>query len=250
MRIKQAIENLNYQDTREFFKKRAKKFREDNPYSVTMYQDNNEKIVKERNQKEIEKLKPMLCLDWESRVLDVACGIGRWADAIQENIQEYCGVDFSGELIEIANKRNTKRQRYAFYEGSVIEIDKVLEENHKGTYNVVLMIGIFMYINDDDMLSAIRQIIARCEADATVCIREPIGVTERLTLKDFFSEELDDTYNAIYRTREEFASCFEETFLKCGFVIEKEGFMFEEKELNNRAETEQYYYILRRHANV
>ena len=56
MRIKEKIENIDYNDTKLFFKKRAEKFQESNPYSVTMYQDNNEEIVRQRNKKEIEKV--------------------------------------------------------------------------------------------------------------------------------------------------------------------------------------------------
>ena len=89
-----------------FFKKRAEKFQENNPYSVTMYQDNHAEIVRQRNQKEIEKLMPLLHMEKDAKVLDVACGIGRWADALPEDITEYCGMDFSEELIEIAKKRN------------------------------------------------------------------------------------------------------------------------------------------------
>jgi len=69
----------------------------------------------------------MLGLKEDSRVLDIACGIGRWADALPEEIEEYCGVDFSGELIEIANKRNTK-EHFFFYEGAINEIEEVLEK--------------------------------------------------------------------------------------------------------------------------
>ena len=95
----------NYIETHEFFKKRAEKFQEDNPYSVTMYQDNNADLVKNRNFKEVQKLYPLLKLNNKSKVLDVACGIGRWADAIKDEIQEYCGIDFSDELIGIAKER-------------------------------------------------------------------------------------------------------------------------------------------------
>ena len=119
MRAKGKIENIDYSETKEFFKHRAGKFREDNPYSVTMYQDNNEKLVRERNKKEIEKLKPLLELVETSRVLDIGCGIGRWGDAITEQIDEYCGIDFSGELIKIARERNEKAN-YFFYEGTEI----------------------------------------------------------------------------------------------------------------------------------
>ena len=39
-----------------------------------------------------------------SKILDIACGIGRWADAIPDEVFEYCGIDFSDELVEIAKK--------------------------------------------------------------------------------------------------------------------------------------------------
>ncbi len=44
MRIKKEKENIRYSDTKEFFAKRAKKYREDNPYSVTMHQNNNPEL--------------------------------------------------------------------------------------------------------------------------------------------------------------------------------------------------------------
>lgn len=245
MRIKQTIENIDYKDTRDFFKKRAKKFREENPYCVTMYQDNNERLVRERNQKEIEKLKPLLRLNEKSKVLDVACGIGRWADAIQEDIDYYCGIDFSDELIEIARRRNI-RKNYSFYVGSITDVKKIMDEKAIGNFDTILLMGILMYVNDDDLVNAFTQIASKCEKNARICVREPIGIADRLTLKDFFSEELEDNYNAIYRTHDEIISFFSKTFFKEGFSIEKEGFLFEQQELNNRKETEQYYFILKR----
>ena len=35
MRIKEKVANIDYSETRQFFKNRAQKFQEDNPYSVT-----------------------------------------------------------------------------------------------------------------------------------------------------------------------------------------------------------------------
>lgn len=245
MRITEKVMDIDYNETKEFFKNRAEKFREDNPYSVTMYQDDNQELVEERNKKEIEKLCPMLGVKEDSRILDIACGIGRWADALSEEIEEYCGVDFSGELIEIANRRN-KKERFSFYEGATYEIEEVLRKNGKGKYNTILMIGILMYLNDKDMTDSLQQIERICEEHAVICIREPIGIKDRLTLKDFFSEELKDNYNAIYRTREELMKFFKPTLLEKGFSIRKEGFLFEEDVLNNRKETSQYYFVLER----
>lgn len=244
MRVKEERMDIDYNDTKQFFKKRAKRFQVNNPYSVTMYQDNNRELVIERNKKEVEKLLPLLKIKEDTKLLDIACGIGRWADTLPENIVEYCGVDFSDELIEIANERN-KKERFSFLVGATNEIEEVLKRNGKGYYNRILMIGILMYLNDADMLHSLEQIEKVCEEHTIICIREPIAIEERLTLKDFFSEELNDYYNAIYRTRDELMESISRSFLDKGFRVGEEGFLFEDV-LNNRKETAQYYYILER----
>lgn len=245
MRITEDITEIEYEKTKQFFKSRAEKYQEDNPYSVTMYQDHNKELVKERNKKEVEKLYPLLRLSADSRVLDIACGIGRWADAIAADIEEYCGLDFSGELIQIANQRNS-RENFRFYEGSANNIEKVLSFHGRNRYNRILIIGLLIYLNDDDIIDALEQVEGRCEQHTVICIREPIGIKDRLTLQNEFSEELQDHYNAIYRTREELKGFLDAAFLQKGFTIGKEGFLFDEDSLNNRKETAQYYFILER----
>lgn len=245
MRIKEKVTDINYAETKKFFARRAEKFQEDNPYVVTMYQDNHPELVTNRNKVETETLRSKLKLSEKSRVLDVACGIGRWADAIDTEIDQYCGVDFSNELIEIARQRN-KKENFSFFEGAVNEVDKVLIENGKGKCNTVLMVGILMYLNDSDLLLALQSVERACEKHAVLCIREPIGISERLTLKDFYSDELQDNYNAIYRTRNEFQIFFNTVFMKKGFSVVEEGFLFDDAALNNRKETAQYFYILER----
>lgn len=84
------------------------------------------------------------------------------------------------------------------------------------------------------------------DTNAILCIREPIAIQDRLTLKDFYSSELDDNYNAIYRTRNELMGLFEDTLFCRGFTIKTENYLFEESALNNRRETAQYYFILER----
>lgn len=126
MRVNEKHVNIDYQKTKDFFKHRAEKFQENNPYSVTMYQDNNKELVRERNEYETEKLLSLLSIDKESEILDVACGIGRWADAIKTEVKKYCGIDFSDELIRIATERN-KRDKLLLLCG----FNKSIGENNK-----------------------------------------------------------------------------------------------------------------------
>lgn len=248
MRIKNEKEDIKYDGMKAFFRNRAKKYQKDNPYSVTMYQDNNPELVKARNKSEIEKLLPKLCLAGNSRVLDVACGIGRWAEAIrnQGQVEWYCGVDFSEELINIANERNEVSD-FSFYAGSALELQKVLGENKvECLFNVVLIVGIQVYFNDIDIPVLLQQVCGLCDEHAVICMREPIGIDGRLTLKEFYSEELQDNYNAIYRTHQEHQLFYDNILLPSGFNVTDEGFLFEEPFLNNRKETAQYYWIFER----
>lgn len=108
------------------------------------------------------------------------------------------------------------------------------------------MMGIMMYLNDNDVFSTLKQIEAISDQHTVICLREPIGIDQRLTLKEFYSEELRDSYNAIYRTRNELMAMMSDSLLCKGFYVAKEGFLFPESELKNRKETDQYYYLLKR----
>lgn len=245
MRLKNDISSIDYKETHEFFRHRAQKYNSNNPYAVTMYQDKHPELVDSRNKQEIAKLMPLLQLDKDSTLLDVACGIGRWSEAINIDIEKYVGLDFSAELINIAKKRNQKKKHF-FIVSSAINIKETIQCSELGNFNRILLIGILMYLNDDDLIRVLQDVESVAMNETQICIREPIGIRNRLTLKDHFSEELEDNYNAIYRTRDEIKFFLEETLLCKGFKISKEGYLFDDPNLNNRRETAQYYFILER----
>ena len=244
-RIKKDIVSIDYKDTLNFFDHRAEKYNDNNPYTVTMYQDSHPELVQERNRAETDKLLPLLRLDEQSKVLDLTCGIGRWSDAVSTEIREYCGIDFSEKLIDIARERNHKPNR-CFYVGDAVRFRDVLTEHNKGKYSRFLLIGLLMYINDDDVMSIMRQLLETADRQSIICIREPLGIDERLTLKGFYSEELQTDYYAVYRTLDELMNIFEKTLLQNGFQVSQSGFLFSNGILNNRSETAQYYFVLER----
>lgn len=208
-----------------------------------MYQDSHPELTEKRNNQEIKTLKRLLKLGRTSRVLDLACGIGRWAEQIDSNIDYYYGIDFASNLIDIAKKRNTSDKKN-FIIGPITNIQDIIPDKK---FNRVLIIGALMYLNDNDIVQMFTQIERLCENNCIICVREPIALDERLTLKNFFSEELASNYNAIYRTRLEIINLLFRPLLEHGFFISHEGFLFEnESQLNNRKETSQYFFILHR----
>lgn len=222
------------------------KYNEENPYAVTMYRDNDPELVKQRNMQEIEKMLPLLQLSENSRVLDIACGIGRWSDAITTKIEQYCGLDYCENFISKACELNKGKDNRFFFVGGCNDVNDCLKRNnHTGRFNRILLMGVLLYLNDDDIKAVFREIYEVADDHTVVLIRGPIALEERLTLKRHFSEELDDTYNAIYRTRDEMVAFMDENLFKHGFKIKEEAFLYDES-LNGHKETQQYYFVLER----
>lgn len=243
MRVKKDKLDIDNTHIKEFFRGRARKYNEANPYAVTMYQDDHPELVQQRDAREKEKLLPLLELDEGSRVLDLACGIGRWADVVATVADSYLGLDFSEELIDIARERN-HAPNVRFRVGCAADLDSSLLPGER--FNRVLIVGLLMYLNDEGVLKCSQALEQHSNPDTVICIREPMGIKERLTVKDHFSVELKDTYNAIYRTRDEVVALLSPFLLAKGFQIVNEGFLFEDQTLNNRKETSQYYLIMKR----
>lgn len=243
MRIKREKVDIDYAETKSFFEERGEKYSEDHPYVTTMYQDQNPQLTEERNRAETARILPLLQLDETSRVLDLGCGIGRWADSITCPIESYLGIDFSENLVEIACSRNTK-DNFSFEQMSICDFKGYYEANGLRPFNRLIIAGVLIYLNDADVDHVLRFLPDILSPGAIVYLREPVGIEERLTLKDFYSQELDHNYNSIYRSVKEFRQLLQKNVPD--LVPVHDGFLFDSPALNGRKETSQYYFILRK----
>ena len=247
MRIVGEQVEIAYEKTKVFYADRAKKYDPEHPYISTMYQDNHPEIAEERNQIEIAKILPLLQLDSHSRVLDIGCGVGRWADAISQEIDAYLGCDFSEELISISKQRN-KKSNFTFACVSAPQIGEFYHKNQIPPATHVIISGVMMYLNDRDVKQVFQALDGLTQDHAVVYLREAMGLSDRLTLKEFYSEELQHEYNTIYRTKEEYLAMLTEN--APAFTVCEHGPMFDNAALNNRKETAQFYFILRKNLGM
>lgn len=245
MRIKGEKVDIDYEKTKEFFESRGDKYNEAHPYVTTMYQDAHPQLTEARNQEEVRRILPLLELGADSRILDMGCGIGRWADAVGDDILSYLGVDFSHSLIEIARARNTRRQ-FSFEQMSVCDFGEYYQSRNLAPFNRLIIAGVLMYLNDTDAEHIFHMLSEILTDKAIVYIREPVGISERLTLKDFYSQELAHDYHTIYRSADEYRDMIQ-TYAP-EMAVGQEGFLFGNLPLNNRKETSQYYFIMRKEA--
>jgi cyclopropane fatty-acyl-phospholipid synthase-like methyltransferase len=227
-----------------FFESRVQKYDPEKPLVSMLYQDSNPDMAQERDREEKRRVLPLLAVTQEDRVLDIGCGIGRWGDLLAEKVGHYHGTDFSAALIDIAHQRLEARKTATFQAIAAQDITpERLEE--KPPYNLIIIAGVLIYMNDEDCLSALRAAAACCGPHARVYIREPLAVDERLTLDRIWSEELNHEYSAIYRTHDELMDMIETVFLNDGFSIKNDEPLYPPA-LNNRKETRQHMLILSR----
>lgn len=94
-------------------------------------------------------------------LLDIGCGVGRWGDTLVPKLKtgKYVGIDYTQDFIKIA-KENFSTENTKFICGSFQNLKEILErENELWKYDKILINGVLMYINDEDIdscLSGIR----------------------------------------------------------------------------------------------
>lgn len=228
-------EEIDTTSVKDFFDKRAEKDVE-NLMTITSYHDKDN--LEKRQKEEIEVISNKIDFNGK-KLLEIGCGLGRWAEYFQDKCSEYAGIDYSEKLIEIA-KKNFNFPNCYFEKLSVTEIDED-KLPVKGPFDIIFITGVLIYLNDEDIKIMVDKINDITHSNSIIYIRETISVLDtRLTLKDFYSEELEVDYNAIYRTEDELLKFFKE--IKNVNSIEKSTIY---ADLNDFDETSYMYFILR-----
>lgn len=228
-----------------FFEQRAEKVAMLGPTRAVIYQDKNPDLAEKRDATEKALLLPLMQLGRSSRVLDAACGTGRWAEVLIPNCGSYVGFDASEGLIRVARERfgHCQHARFAVCPADGLTLAGLGEDL---PFTHILSLGLFIYLNDSEVAEVLERFSNVAAGTARIVVREPIAIETRLTLQGHFSDELEQEYNAIYRTEREMLSFFEETLRRDGFHLAGSGDVYADAALNNRAETKQRWYIWER----
>jgi SAM-dependent methyltransferase len=234
MRYSGKIKSISYSATREFFEARGRGAQIGAPETATMYQDGD--LARRRDIFERELVLPLLKLNKSQRVLDIGCGYGRWAKAIHGLVNDYVGIDFSAELLRVAEGLAIPRTRFVRMQAQDVCHQSLGDEKK---FDLFICSGILIYLNDEDVERIATSIGSMASSGARVYLREPMAVKQRLTLDRFPSAELMQEYSAIYRTVNQCKVLFGGRLIDAGFCLEMEAPLFPEG-LCNRAETEQH----------
>jgi SAM-dependent methyltransferase len=225
-----------------FFEERAEKAKSLGPTRAVIYQDKSPDLAERRDAEEKTLIYPKIQVSKEDKVLDAGCGTGRWAEIIIPNCAWYQGIDISPGLIQIARERFGSFLNAQF---SVCSIESVSLEaiGARGPFSRILSFGVYIYLNDGAVLEALKRIVMVAAQSARIVIREPIALENRLTLRDHYSEDMNQHYSAIYRTEGEMLDMFDAKLGPAGFALIDAGDVYKQAELNNRRETKQRWYL-------
>lgn len=234
---------INTEHIRNFYEKRAAVASVGDIGAVLLGNQNSD-FLNKRNAYDQEYILPMLGITSETRVLDIGCGIGRWASFILPKCQFYCGVDFSAGMVSVAERVcQGLGGNYALHCMPATEVINQDVNFYGGLFGTVIASGVFMYINDQEVAHIIQCLSELLNIHCTIYLADPVGVSERLTLNDFSSEALQTDYSAIYRTVDEYLELCAPLF-DAGFSVVKREFLPQYGE--SYSDTSRYYMILKR----
>lgn len=233
--------SIDTESTVSFYDQRAKTINNrKQEYTTVLLGDQDPDFSVQWDAYEKQLILPRLKLNQDKVILDIGCGMGRWAQAVADQCKEYYGVDFSSELIAVA-KENIKNENCHFYAMSAVDA----VSNPKITarkYDIVLDVGVSMYINEEELKECYRGLKQLADRDTLFYFEESVGKKERITLNHLWSDNLNAYYSAIYRTREEYKSIIEECMNGVEFI--EEGYLncLDKEE---HAETSHWYALFR-----
>lgn len=220
--------DISYEAVQNFFEERGSAEKQ-HLYNYVMYLDDKPDVAVERDRQGKEKMDKLIQVTPDMRVLDIGCGVGRYGTFFLERGAYYVGVDGSSKMIEKAEINLEQYSEKKLIVSNLLQISEALEKAEETEpFDIIFDSGVFMYLNDDDCLNVMKKIARIGGKNSVFCMIESMAQEDRLTLNEFYSDELKQSYSAIYRSVAEYKSIMESAFGQDYDVIYEEVLDFED----------------------
>lgn len=125
-------------------------------------------------------------VDGSGQVLDVGCGAGAWVEVFARRYGQVIGIERSPRMVEAARKRVADLSNAQIAQGDG------RGELPEGTFDLIFLGGLCMYLNDGDVLELLKSLKSRLRAGGIIVLRESTVRSGRLLAKG--------EYQAVYRS--------------------------------------------------
>jgi len=221
---------------REFWEKRTHTHKLNE--GLTNLEDDTE-LLRLKMQKEIPKLEEYLAPTKDMTMLDLGSGYGTWAFHFTNKVKAVHAIDYIKGMVKLGKQRakDENVKNVHFSQSSAQEFTSNIK------YDLVLLSGICLYLNDADMRQMLKRMKEYTKPGTILVLRDSTGLKGRHVIEKEYSERLQTMYSATYRTRDEYIALF----AQIGFELLQDDDMFEEgSPLNRYAETRLRIYKFRR----
>ena len=140
------------------------------------------------------------------KILDVGCGAGQITDYLTQKGLETTGIDFSKELLKIAEQN---------FPNSKFILADICEYEQKEKVDGIITKDVLFHLSDEDLFAVLKKFKRLLKQSGNLCI---IMDMPKEAGEQIFVEELDDKYQIYYNylSPEKLRSLLEQT----GFNIE------------------------------
>jgi SAM-dependent methyltransferase len=241
-RIYKDQQDIDAGQVKAFFNARARQ--EADAINAVMLQPAGSTLALDRDAYERDHLLPRP--QKRLKIIEFGCGAGRLASFYAGDAESYLGIDFSEALIARANADIANGDNIRF---QVAELPHIGADDLaiRPPFDLFIVTALLLYLNDAALRETFALIASLAAPQATIYVRESLSEMDvRLTLKEHFSDELGEAYNAIYRTTAELTTVMNDALVSAGFRFEVRGDYAFPPALRNRTETAQRYFTLRK----
>ena len=138
----------------------------------------------------------------DGTVLDLGSGVGFWAEYFAQRFGKVVAVEASAPLYQAMKARCSR------YANATLVNDNALAFQPEGSYSLIFLGGLLMYLNEGDVATLLRRLTSFLEPGGIVLCRESTVRRGTLTRQG--------DYQVVYRSVRAYSSLFEE----CGLSVD------------------------------
>jgi predicted TPR repeat methyltransferase len=110
--------------------------------SVALYSLGDARLLASATQEVVLLLRERKIISGKTRVLEIGCGIGRFAQSLANEVRSFTGLDVSKNMIRVARERCAGLPNVAFF----VTSGRDLRDHADGSFDLVLAVDSFPYI--------------------------------------------------------------------------------------------------------
>lgn len=210
---------------KKFWEDRSQKSDFSDSYSITNLEE-NKRLQKLKIEKELEMIENTLILSKDKILLDLGSGLGFWSLYFSNKCKKVICVDF----IEKMNNYLEMEVKKQNIDNIEIHTGNVVDFIPNEGIDYVFLSGVLLYLSDEMASDLAKNIYSYTNYGSKIFVRDATGVKGRFVINNKYSQVLDSSYSAIYRSKSEIINLFATN----GFIPVLDNDMFDKQSLLNK----------------